>query len=170
MGGPWSWSVRRLFCRVGFGRAVRAGGRQFNVPLARRRGGTRGGELLWSGSEGVFADDAADPGAAMDAKGVEVSDRCREGLQRRGLAEGAVRPVLVVMGLVLTKDLQQVDLVPDQRLVEQFTSAAADPALHDRVCAGCSDGAAQDPDAGVAKHGVDGGGELGVAIAEQELD
>ena len=103
-------------------------------------------------------------------KGVEVSDRCWEGLAWRGLAEGAVRPVLVVLGLVLTKDVQQVELVPDQRLVEQFTSAAADPALHDRVRAGCSDGAAQDRDAGVAKHGVDGGGERGVAIAEQEPD
>ena len=44
-----------------------------------------GVELLGSGGEDVFA---ADPVAAMDAQGVEVSDRCWEGLQWRGLADG----------------------------------------------------------------------------------
>jgi hypothetical protein len=81
-----------------------------------------------------------------------------------------VRPVLVVVGLVFTKDPEQMPLVPDQRLVEEFASAAADPAFHDRVRAGCLDGAAQDPDAGAGEHRVEGGGELGVAVAEQELD
>ena len=73
----------------------------------RLRGGVVGrGESSFCGQAArvVFADDAADPGAAVDAQGVEVSDRCREGLQRRGLAEGAVRSVLVVMGLVHATD------------------------------------------------------------------
>ena len=62
----------------------------------------------WSGScrERVFVDDAADPVAAVDADGVEVSNRCWEGFEGCGLIEGAVRPVLVVVVLVLTKDSQ----------------------------------------------------------------
>ena len=52
----------------------------------------------------VFADDAADPVAALDAEGVEVRNRCWEGLEGCGLTEGAVRPVGVVVGLLLTKD------------------------------------------------------------------
>ena len=71
--------------------------------------------MLGSGSEGVFADDVADPVAAVDAEGVEVSDRCWEGLEWRGLAEAAVRPVLVVVALVLANDVQRVELVPDHR-------------------------------------------------------
>jgi len=63
-----------------------------------------------------------------------------------------------------------VTLVPDQGLVEEFASAAADPAFHDRVRAGRSDRAAQDPDPGTGQDLVEGSGELGVAVAEQELD
>ena len=151
------------------GECFALGGRVLREP--RYRGcETRLVEHLVSGSEGVFADDAADPVAALDGEGVEVSDRCWEGLEWRGLAEGAVWAVGVVVGLVVAQNPQQMLLVPDQCSVEEFASAAAYPAFHDRVRTGRPDGAAQDRDAGVAEHGVEGGAELGIAIAEQELD
>jgi hypothetical protein len=86
------------------------------------------------------------------------------------LLEGSVRPVLVVVSLVLAKDPERMSLVPDHCLVEQFASAAADPAFDDRVRAGRSDGTAQDPDPRAGEDRVEGSGELGVAIAEQERD
>jgi hypothetical protein len=115
-------------------------------------------------------DDASDSIAAVDSDCVEVGDGrwCR--FEGRGLVQGSVRSMLIVMGFVLTKNPQQMPLVPDPCLVEEFASAAADPAFHDRVRAGRSDGAAQNPDAGAGEDRVEGGGELGVAIAKQELD
>jgi hypothetical protein len=75
--------------------------------------GRRGGDCLWvpktpsaSCGERVFVDDAADPVVAVDADGVEVGNRCWEGLEGCCLIEGAVRPVGVVVGLILTKDSQ----------------------------------------------------------------
>ena len=105
-------------------------------------------------------DDAADPVAAVDADGVEVGNRCWQGLEGCCLIEGAVRPVGVVVVLVLTKDSQQVALVPDQGLVEEFASAAADPAFHDRVRTGRLDRAAQDPDPRAGEDRVEGSGNL----------
>ena len=55
--------------------------------------------------ERVFVDDAADPVAAVDADGVEVGNRCWQGLEGCCLIEGAVRLVGVVVGLILTKGL-----------------------------------------------------------------
>src|SRR5664279_5415345 len=46
-------------------------------------------------------------------------------------------------------------LVPDQRVVEQFAGAAADPTLHDCVRAGGLDGTLQDPDAGSGEDRVE---------------
>jgi hypothetical protein len=37
------------------------------------------------------------------------------------------------------------------------------------VGAGCPDGAAEDADVGAVEHGVDGGGELAVPVADQEV-
>jgi len=65
--------------------------------------------------------------------------RCRE---RSCLIKGPVGSVLVSMSLVLAEDVQQVALVPDQRPVEEFAAAAADPPFHDRVRPRCLDGAA----------------------------
>ena len=61
-------------------------------------------------------------------------------------------------------------LVPDQRVVEQFAAAAADPTLHDRVRPRGLDRTAHDPDPHGCEHRVESGGELGIPIAYQELD
>lgn len=53
---------------------------------------------------------------------------------RRAVVGGAlVGPMLVVEGLELAQHMEQVPLVPDQRAIEQFTTASLHPPLHDRV-------------------------------------
>ena len=61
-------------------------------------------------------------------------------------------------------------MVPDQRVVEQFAAAVADPTFHDRVRPRGLDRAAHDPDPRGCEHRGEGGGELEVPIAKQELD
>ena len=56
----------------------------------------------------------------------------------------------------------------DQQVVEAFAAQRADEALGDRVCARCSDGCADDADVGAGEDGVEGGGELRIAVADQE--
>ena len=59
-----------------------------------------------------------------------------ERFQRRGAAERAVRPVLIVVGLVVPQDPPQMGLVPDEGAVEELAAASADPVFGDRVHAG----------------------------------
>src|SRR5215472_3006424 len=67
---------------------------------------------------------------------VKVGDVVGERAQRRGLLQGAVRPVGVVEVFVLSQHGHKVPLVPYQGPVEQFAAAAADPPFHDRVHSG----------------------------------
>ena len=57
--------------------------------------------------------------------------------------------MLIVVGLVLAQDPPQMGLVPAEGMVQEFTSASADPAFGDRVHA-------RRPD--VAQHNLDAGG------------
>jgi len=59
-------------------------------------------------------------------------------------------------------------LVPDQRAIEEFVAAAPDPSLHDRVHPRDPDTAENNLDARVGENDVEQGGELPVAIADQE--
>lgn len=118
--------------------------------------------------EGVFADHTAYSLVAVYPERVEIGDGRRERFEGRGLAEGAVRPVGVVMGPVSTQDLEQVALVPDQRLAAQFPAATPDPPFHDRVRSRRADRAAQDPDPLGGEDGVEGGGEFRVPISKEE--
>jgi hypothetical protein len=52
-------------------------------------------------------DHATDPVAPADAERVEVGDSCRTWPKRRGLSQGEVRPVGVVVRFVLAKDLRR---------------------------------------------------------------
>jgi hypothetical protein len=63
-------------------------------------------------------EDAADSVAAVDSEGVEIGDGCWQRPERSGLFEGSVGTVLVVMGLVVAEDFEQVALVPDQGSVD----------------------------------------------------
>ena len=47
-----------------------------------------------------------------------------------------MRPVLIMVGLVLTQDLPQMDLIPDQGAVQKLASASPDLAFGYRVHAG----------------------------------
>jgi hypothetical protein len=56
----------------------------------------------------------------------------------------------------------------DQQVVEAFAAQRADEALGDRVRPRCPDWGVDDADVGAGEHGVDGVGELGIAVADQE--
>jgi len=47
--------------------------------------------------------------------------------------QGAVRPVLVVVGRVLAQDPPQMGLVPDEGVIQELAAASPDPAFGDRV-------------------------------------
>ena len=97
-------------------------------------------------------------------------DRLRQWFQRGGCVQGAVRPVLIVVGLVLAQDPPQMILVPDESTVQELTAAFPDPAFSNRVHARRPDVAEHGPDAGVGEDGVEGGGEVRSAVADHELD
>jgi len=60
-------------------------------------------------------------------------------------------------------------LVPDESAVQQLASAGLDPAFHDRVHSRRPDAALDDLQSGIGQHGVEGLGELGVPVTNQEL-
>ena len=107
--------------------------------------------------------------AAPDTEVVQVGDAIWQRAERRGLVEGAVRPVRVVEVLVLAQDGHQVALVPDQGPVQQFARAAADPAFHDRVHPWRLNSGADDPDPSGPEDGVGRGGKTGVPVMQGEL-
>src|SRR6266851_2858668 len=63
------------------------------------------------------------PGAVAppDTEVVQVGDAIWQRAKRRGLVQGAVRPVRVIEILVLAQDGHQVALFPDQGPVQQLT-------------------------------------------------
>ena len=54
-----------------------------------------------------------------------------------------MRPVLIMVGLVLTQDLPQMVLIPDEGAVEKLASASANPAFGYRVALGACGGLAR---------------------------
>ena len=67
---------------------------------------------------------------------IQVGDAIWQGPQWCSLVQRAVRPVRIVEVLVLPQHHHQVAEVPDQDPVQQLTSAAANPSLHDRIVVG----------------------------------
>jgi hypothetical protein len=67
--------------------------------------------------QAIFVDQATDARLSSDAVLTEI-DRLGERFQRRGAVQGAVRPVLIVVDLVLAQDPPQMSLVPDEGLVQ----------------------------------------------------
>ena len=59
-------------------------------------------------------------------------------------------------------------LVDDQEAVEEFAAEGADEAFGDRVRPRCPHWRLDDPDVDRGEDGVEGGGELGVAVADKE--
>ena len=56
----------------------------------------------------------------------------------------------------------------DQQMVEAFAAQGADEAFCDGVRARCPGWGAEDGDVGAGEHGVEGGSELGISVADQE--
>ena len=69
---------------------------------------------------------------------------------------------------VLGQHRREVAPSGDQHVVEAFAAQGTDPAFRDRVRARCPDWGADDADVGAGEHGVVGGGELGISVADQE--
>jgi hypothetical protein len=67
--------------------------------------------------QAIFVD-RADAGLLFpDAVLVKI-DRFGQRFQRRGAVEGAVRPMLIVVDLVIAQDTPQMGLVPDEGAVQ----------------------------------------------------
>jgi hypothetical protein len=81
-----------------------------------------------------------------------------------------VRPMLVVVGLVLTQDLPQVGLVPYEGAVHELTAASADPPFGDRVHARRPNVAEHGLDPGAGEDRAECGGEVRSAVADHEPD
>ena len=79
-------------------------------------------------------------------------------------------PVRVVMLDVLGKDCFEVPAPEDQHPVEALRPGGSHDPLTDGVRSGCPDRALDDPGALCGEDGVEGSRELGVAIADEELD
>jgi hypothetical protein len=114
--------------------------------------------LVEQSAESVAAPDVVDLGWCVVG----------EWSQGSGLAESAVRPVTVVVELVLAKYGRGMGLVDDQDVVEEFAADGADEAFGDGVGPRCLHGRPDDLDAARGEDGVEGRGELGVAIADEE--
>ena len=84
------------------------------------------------------------------------------------MAECAVRPVVVVMVLVLAKHGCGVSQVDDEDAVKEFASDAADETFGDRVGSWCPHRCLNDADVERGEHGVEGCGELGVTVPDEE--
>ncbi len=77
--------------------------------------------------------------------------------------------VVIVERFEFAQGVQQVGLVQDEGAVEQFGSAGADPAFHDRVHPRDADPGRDRGDATVGKNGVEGGGVLAVSVLDEVL-
>ncbi len=77
-------------------------------------------------------------------------------------------PVFVEVALILVKYNGVVSLVDDQDAVEQFAADGSDEALGDCVRPRRPHWRLDDPDIDRGEHGIEGGGELGVAVADEE--
>jgi hypothetical protein len=90
--------------------------------------------------------------------------------KRRSLIERSVGPVSVVVPHVLGQDVHQVTLVVDQEPVGAFSAGGAHPALCERVRDRGPRWGAQYPQAEGGEDVIEAGDELGVAVAQEELE
>src|ERR1017187_4712849 len=104
--------------------------------------------------QAIFVDQATGASVPSDA-GLLKIDRVGQRFQRRGAVQGAVRPVLIVMSLVLAQDSPQMSLIPDEAAVQELAAASADPAFGGRVHAGRPDVTEHGPDPGIGEDRVE---------------
>jgi len=118
----------------------------------------------------VLVDDAAEEAFAadVDAVGGRGDGRPTGPGQRRLLLERLVRPMLVVVGGVGVQHGPQMAWPSDQDPVGAFAPHGSHPAFGVGVCPRRLRRGLQYLDAGRGEDGVERGGELGVAVADQE--
>src|SRR3974390_2123874 len=81
-----------------------------------------------------------------------------------------MRPMGVVVLDVLVNHGVEMMSAEDQHPVQTFTPDGSDEMFSEGVCTGCPDRGADDPDALGAEDLLEAGRELGVPVADQELD
>jgi len=115
----------------------------------------------------IFVEKAAEAVAPSDLVDLGFA-RNGEWSGGRSLIQGAVWPMAVVMALELAEYGCGVSLIDDQKAVEEFAADRSDEALGDRVCPWRPRWRLDDLDAGRGEDGIEGGGELAVAVADEE--
>jgi hypothetical protein len=114
----------------------------------------------------VFVDESAESGAALDLAGEWWIGG--DGWVRREQRERSVRALAVVVGRVDAEGPLEVTAAQDQQPVEALGSDGADETLGVGVCLWRPDRRVDDLDAFAAEDLVEGGGELAVAVVDQE--
>ncbi len=125
-----------------------------------REAGLRGGVVLVDDPTQHVA--TADVAERQASRG-HFAERCRH-LE----SKAAVRPMLVVMPDVAAKDCFEMVTAENERPVEALSPDSPYPLLRDRVRARRSHRCLDHLDAFGGEHLVKAGGELGVAISDQE--
>ena len=104
---------------------------------------------------------------------LSVNGACggRHGGKPRGwlLVQGPVRPMPVVMIYVLVQDVAQVPFVDDQQPIQALPPGRAHPPFRERVRTRRPRWGEQDPQALAGEDRVERAGELGVPVADEEL-
>jgi hypothetical protein len=116
---------------------------------------------------GIFVDQSVKPVVTSDAK-VGLGRGRWDWPKWCCVLHGAVGAVLVEMRCVLGQYLFEVAPVADQYSVEQLAADGADPSFGARIRPGRSYRCAQDSDAFAGENGIEGVGELAIAIPDQE--
>src|SRR5262249_30626415 len=108
---------------------------------------------------------------AFDARGHRQHGRYRRRARRRNLEiDAAVRAPGVVVHEIAGEDTLQVRPVPDQRPVQTLSTHGAYPPLGIRVRSGRPRWDLDCLNADRGEYRVERGGELGVAVADQEAE
>jgi hypothetical protein len=117
---------------------------------------------------GILADQAA---KVVPAENLEVCawSRWLPTSGRRALLQRPVRAMLVVVIDVLAEDQSQVPFAGYQHPVQALAAGTGDPPFGDSVRPRRLDRCFDDPHADGGEYGVEGRGELGVPVADQEL-
>jgi hypothetical protein len=127
------------------------------------------GNYVTSCDLGVFVDQAAEAVPAQNAY-TACFGRWMCAPCGRVLLQRLVRPMAVVMIGVLAEDQPQVPLAGDQHPVQALAAGAGNPPFGDRVRTRRLDGRLDDPHPGRGEYRVEGGGELGVPVPDEEFE
>jgi len=96
---------------------------------------------------------------------------CDVGVVARGsLISPLVRPVIVVVRFIDGQDLAEMAFAEDELLVQAFSAQGANESLGERVRARGLDRGFDDSGADGGEDSVEGSGELGVSVPDEELE